>query len=332
MKLALLGTGMIVKEVLPVLKDIDGIELEAILSTPRSFDTARELASTYAIPQATSDYDEVLTNPAVDTIYIGLPNHLHYDYAKKALSAGKHVICEKPFTLRLAELEDLITIAEQRGLFLLEAITNQYLENFTYIKDNLDQLGDIKIVNCQYAQYSSRYDAFKRGDIAPAFDPAQGGGALRDLNIYNIHLLVGLFGQPKRVDYLPNMERGVDTSGILMMDYGRFKAVCIGAKDCSAEIRSSIQGNQGSIAVLGATNTMPQVSLTLNGQEPVIINHNSDNHRMYAEFVAFEQILSQNQKAKAKAALEHSLSVMAVLEAALESMEKTAVGEGSNND
>ncbi|MFU2163697.1 Gfo/Idh/MocA family protein [Streptococcus pluranimalium] len=332
MKLVLLGTGMIVKEVLPVLKDIDGIELEAILSTPRSLDTARELASTYAIPQATSDYDEVLINPAVDTIYIGLPNHLHYDYAKKALSAGKHVICEKPFTLRLAELEDLITIAEQRGLFLLEAITNQYLENFTYIKDNLDQLGDIKIVNCQYAQYSSRYDAFKRGDIAPAFDPAQGGGALRDLNIYNIHLLVGLFGQPKRVDYLPNMERGVDTSGILMMDYGRFKAVCIGAKDCSAEIRSSIQGNQGSIAVLGATNTMPQVSLTLNGQEPVIINHNSDNHRMYAEFVAFEQILSQNQKAKAKAALEHSLSVMAVLEAALESMEKTAVGEGSNND
>lgn len=332
MKLALLGTGMIVKEVLPVLKDIDGIELEAILSTPRSLDTARELASTYAIPKATSDYDEVLTNPAVDTIYIGLPNHMHYDYAKKALSAGKHVICEKPFTLRLAELEDLITIAEQRGLFLLEAITNQYLENFTYIKDNLDQLGDIKIVNCQYAQYSSRYDAFKRGDIAPAFDPAQGGGALRDLNIYNIHLLVGLFGQPKRVDYLPNMERGVDTSGILMMDYGRFKAVCIGAKDCSAEIRSSIQGNQGSIAVLGATNTMPQVSLTLNGQEPVMINHNSDNHRMYAEFVAFEQILSQNQKAKAKAALEHSLSVMAVLEAALESMEKTAVGEGSNND
>lgn len=331
MKLALLGTGMIVKEVLPVLKDIDGIELEAILSTPRSLDTARELASTYAIPKVTSDYDEVLTNPAVDTIYIGLPNHLHYDYAKKALSAGKHVICEKPFTLRLAELEDLITIAEQRGLFLLEAITNQYLENFTYIKDNLDQLGDIKIVNCQYAQYSSRYDAFKRGDIAPAFDPAQGGGALRDLNIYNIHLLVGLFGQPKRVDYLPNMERGVDTSGILMMDYGRFKAVCIGAKDCSAEIRSSIQGNQGSIAVLGATNTMPQVSLTLNGQEPVMINHNSDNHRMYAEFVAFEQILSQNQKAKAKAVLEHSLSVMAVLEAALESMEKTAVGDDSNN-
>lgn len=63
---------------------------------------------------------------------------------------------------------------------------------------------------------------------------------LRDLNIYNIHLLVGLFGNPNRVEYLPNVERGVDTSGILVLDYGNFKAVAIGAKDCSAEIRSTI--------------------------------------------------------------------------------------------
>lgn len=63
---------------------------------------------------------------------------------------------------------------------------------------------------------------------------------LRDLNIYNIHLLVGLFGNPNRVEYLPNVERGVDTSGILVLDYGNFKVAAIGAKDCSAEIRSTI--------------------------------------------------------------------------------------------
>ena len=58
-----------------------------------------------------------------------------------------------------------------------------------------------------------------------------GGERLRDLNIYNIHLLVGLFGKPHRVEYLPNVERGVDTSGILVLDYGHFKAVAIGAKE-----------------------------------------------------------------------------------------------------
>lgn len=320
MKLALLGTGMIIKEVLPVLQEIEGIELEAIMSTLRSIDTAHDLAKSYGIPQASSNYDEILSNPEVDTVYVGLPNHLHYNYAKKALEAGKHVICEKPFTLHLAELEDLIALAEERDLFLLEAITNQYLANFTFIKENLSKLGDIKIINCNYSQYSSRYDAFKRGDIAPAFDPAKGGGALRDLNIYNIHFVVGLFGEPKRVEYLPNMERGVDTSGILVLDYGTFKAVCIGAKDCSAEITSTIQGNQGSLAVLGATNTIPELNLALNGNASENLNCNSDDHRMHAEFVAFEDMIANQKRDQMKEALRHSLTVMGVLEAAVKSM------------
>lgn len=320
MKLALLGTGMIVKEVLPVLKEIEDIELVAILATPRSLDSARELAEIYGLAQATSDYEAVLNNPEVDTVYVGLPNHLHYDYAKKALQVGKHVICEKPFTLTLAEFEDLVAIAEQRQLFLLEAITNQYLGNFSYVKENLPKLGDIKIVECNYSQYSSRYDAFKRGEIAPAFDPEKGGGALRDLNIYNIHLVVGLFGKPEMVHYLANMERGVDTSGMLVMDYGHFKCVCIGAKDCSADIRSTIQGNKGSVTILGPTNTMPEVNLSLNGQSMQLVNQNSLNHRMHDEFVAFQNIISNREYNNQKAALEHSRAVMEVLDAAIKSL------------
>lgn len=320
MKLAILGTGKIVEEVLPVLKEINGIELSAILSTPRSIEKAEKLAELYAISQASSDYDSILANPDVDTVYVALPNHLHYDYAKKALLAGKHVICEKPFTLTLAEFEDLAKIAEQKNRILLEAITNQYLGNFASIKANLAKLGDIKIVECNYSQYSSRYDAFKRGEIAPAFDPAKGGGALRDLNIYNIHLVVGLFGKPERVQYLANMERGVDTSGILIMDYGNFKAACIGAKDCSADIKSTIQGNKGSIAVLGPTNSMPELSLSLNGQSLTMINENSLNHRMHDEFVAFQAIIEHEDMTATKLALYHSHLVMEVLDQAVNSL------------
>lgn len=325
MKLALLGTGMIVKEVLPVLTEIDGITLSCILSTPRSIETAKELATQYHLALATSDYADILNSPDVDTIYIGTPNHTHYAYAKEALLAGKHVICEKPFTLTLAEFEDLVTIAEQRQLMLLEAITNQYLGNFHYIRENLKQLGNLKIVECNYSQYSSRYDAFKRGEIAPAFNPEMGGGALRDLNIYNIHLVVGLFGEPKTVTYLPNMERGVDTSGILIMDYGTFKAVAIGAKDCSAEIKSTLQGDKGSIAILGPTNTMPEISLTLNGEIAKCQNTNTPHHRMHAEFVVFERIIRENDLAARDKALEHSRLVMTVLEKAVDSMTKNEI-------
>lgn len=320
MKLAILGTGMIVKEVLPVLKTIEGIELAAILSTPRSLSVAQKLAGRFAIGYATSDYAQVLSDPEVEVVYVALPNHLHYDYAKQALLAGKHVICEKPFTLEATHLEDLVAIAEQKNLFLLEAITNQYLENFAYLKAELEQLGQVKIVTCNYSQYSSRYDAFKRGEIAPAFDPAQGGGALRDLNIYNIHLVVGLFGRPESVTYLPNLERGVDTSGILVMDYGQFKAVCIGSKDSSAVISSTIQGNQGSLVVNGPTNAMPSVTLALNGQESVSGDYNSPHHRMYAEFVAFEAMLRTGDLAAAQERLDHSRAVMAVLDEASQAL------------
>lgn len=320
MKLAILGTGKIVEEVLPVLKEINGIELSAILSTPRSIEKAEKLAELYAISQASSDYDSILANPDVDTVYVALPNHLHYDYAKKALLAGKHVICEKPFTLTLAEFEDLAKIAEQKNRILLEAITNQYLGNFASIKANLSKLGEIKIVECNYSQYSSRYDAFKRGEIAPAFDPAKGGGALRDLNIYNIHLVVGLFGKPEKVQYLANVERDVDTSGILIMDYGNFKAACIGAKDCSADIKSTIQGNKGSIAVLGPTNSMPELLLSLNGQSMTMINENSLNHRMHDEFVAFQAIIEHEDMTATKLALAHSHLVMEVLDQAVNSL------------
>lgn len=320
MKLAILGTGMIVKEVLPVLKEISSIQLSAILSTPRSIETAKELAATYQICQATSDYQTILENVEVDTVYIGTPNHTHYQYAREALLTGKNVICEKPFTLRLAEFEELRAIAKEKNLILLEAITNQYLENFQFLKEQVVNIGEIKIVECNYSQYSSRYDAFKSGEIAPAFNPEMGGGALRDLNIYNIHLVVGLFGSPKSVQYLPNMERNVDTSGILVMDYGQFKAVCIGAKDCSAEIKSNIQGNKGSLSVHGPTNSIPKVSVTLNGQETNLVNNNSQHHRMYAEFVTFEKIISKKDIQATKIALDHSQAVMEVLEAAIKSM------------
>ena len=316
MKLALLGTGMIVTEVLPVLTTIEEIELKAIMSTPRSLDKAEALAKQYGLSQATSDYELILSNPEVDTIYVGTPNHTHYDYAKKALLAGKHVICEKPFTLHLEEFEELAKLAQEKKLLLMEAITNQYLANFTAIKEALSDIGDIKIVNINYSQYSSRYDAFKHGEIAPVFNSEMGGGALRDLNIYNIHLLVGLFGKPNRVEYLPNVERGVDTSGILVLDYGHFKAVAIGAKDCSAEIRSTIQGDKGAITIFGATNSLPEIGVTLNGQKERVANLNSPQHRMHDEFVAFEKMMATKDFDSVAQQLEHSRQVMEVLDQA----------------
>lgn len=316
MQLTVVGTGKIVEEALPIITATNGIQVQALVSTPRSQEKAKALADHYRIQDLYTDLEEALTNPNTDTVYVATPNHLHYEMTKAALLAGKHVICEKPFTLKEAQAQELAEIAKRKQLILLEAITNLYLENFAVLKEELANLGDIKIVDCNYSQYSSRYDAFKEGVIAPAFDPEKGGGALRDLNIYNIHLVVALFGLPKTVNYLPNMERGVDTSGILLMDYLDFKVVCIAAKDCSAEVRTTIQGNRGSLIVAGESNTLPQVQVTENGIEPRVINKNGSEHRMAAEFRVFQAIIDERDFERAQEALDHSLKVMKVLDLA----------------
>ncbi|WP_203263913.1 Gfo/Idh/MocA family protein [Streptococcus uberis] len=316
MKLTVVGTGKIVEEALPIITATNGIQVQALVSTPRSQEKAKALADHYQIQDLYTDLEEALTNPNTDTVYVATPNHLHYEMTKAALLAGKHVICEKPFTLKEAQAQELAEIAKRKQLILLEAITNLYLENFAVLKEELANLGDIKIVDCNYSQYSSRYDAFKDGVIAPAFDPEKGGGALRDLNIYNIHLVVALFGEPTSVDYLPNMERGVDTSGILILDYTDFKVVCIAAKDCSAEVRTTIQGNRGSLIVAGESNTLPQVQVTENGIEPRVINKNGSEHRMAAEFRVFQAIIDERDFERAQEALDHSLKVMKVLDLA----------------
>lgn len=318
MKLAALGTGKIVQEFLPMIQQVTDVELVALLSTPRSLDKAKEMQAQYQVQEVYTDYETLLSNEIFDTVYVALPNHLHYQYTKAALLQGKNVICEKPFTLNAQQLQELIQIATEKRLILLEAITNQYLNNFLQIKKDLAQLGKIKIVECNYSQYSSRYDAFKEGKILPAFDPQKGGGALMDINIYNIHFVVGLFGKPEKVQYLANIERDIDTSGILVLDYGAFKAVCIGAKDSTAQIRSVIQGTDGSIEVLGATNEMPRYERR-SKTEIEAVNANLDKHRMYQEFEKFTEVIDQKDLAFALEQLNHSLTVMQVVDQALES-------------
>ncbi len=144
-----------------------------------------------------------------------------------------------------------------------------------------------------------------------------GGGALMDINIYNIHFVVGLLGKPKSVRYFANVEQGIDTSGMLFLDYEQTKVVCIGAKDSTATIRSTIQGTKGSIIVNGPTNMLASYDV-----EPVhgAKSHQDRSvhgHRMFEEFVRFAQAIHENDQAFVKERLAHSKLVMEVVEKAL---------------
>ena len=313
MKLGIIGSGMIVKDFLSFAHELPEIKLEAIAA--RNIENLKELQSKYNIKNIYTDIKLCLENKEIDTIYVAVPNNLHYTVAKKALEAGKNVICEKPFTLKYDEAVELFEIAEARGLILIEAITNQYQKNYLDIKDNIDNIGEIRLVECNFSQLSSRYEAFKNGVIAPVFDKSKGGGVLGDLNIYNIHFVVGLFGKPGKVHYAPNIVNDVDTSGILLLEYDNFKVVCIAAKDTFNNSYVNIQGDQGIIKVIGPTNEVPNYSIKTKDNF-IDENKNIHSHRMFAEFKKFVEVINNKDFKFMNNQKEHTLNVMYIYEKA----------------
>ncbi|NPD01945.1 Gfo/Idh/MocA family oxidoreductase [Brenneria sp. hezel4-2-4] len=312
MKMSIVGTGMIVKELLPVLKELD-LTLDAILATEHSQSKGEALSQTYGIRNVFTDYDLLLASDC-DAVYIALPNHLHYTFAKKALEKGKHIIIEKPIVPHLAELYSLYELAKNNNLIILEAMNIHYLPAYADLKNKINDIGDIKIVQLNYSQYSSRYDDFKKGIIHPAFDKEKYGGALMDLNIYNIHAIIGLFGSPKTFSYSANIEKGVDTSGILSLDYPGFKVSSIGAKDCKAPIINTIQGTTGNIVIRTPLNSMTKFTINRNDGASEELDFNQGKHRHFYEFKKFNEIINDNDTAAANTMLDISMQAVRILE------------------
>ena len=191
-----------------------------------------------------------------------------------------------------------------------------YLPAFKELKSSILEIGKPKIVSLNYSQYSSRYDSFKNGIILPAFDYKKSGGALMDLNVYNINFIVSLFGKPKEVQYMANIENKIDTSGILLMDYNEFKAVCIGAKDCKAPVVSTIQGDKGNFRLNMPVGQLVSYELNYNTGECEEFKIENPEHRLYYEFVEFIRIINEKDFVKAKNMLEISIIVSEIMEKA----------------
>ena len=331
MNLGIVGTGKIVGDALFAMQPVKDIKLKSIFARPHSLEKGVALAKKFGIPEVFTDYDEMLDSGDVDTVYIGLVNMVHYEYAKKALEKGINVILEKPFVGNYQEAEELIEIAKEKDCFIFEAITVLHNDVILKMKEALPKLGRIRMMTANYSQYSSRYDRYLAGDVDPAFDPACLSGALRDINVYNIHYAAELFGRPEKVSYHPNRGfNGVDTSGTLVMEYDGFSAVCTGAKDSDSPCFVTVQGEKGYMKIDGKPNVAPNLTIVTVDDSGELVKDaagamtrktiieefvpSETHHRMTREFIDFARIIDEKDYREWERYARETLDVMSVLD------------------
>ena len=176
-KWATLGTGVIANELAQALQSLGG-NLYSVAN--RTYDKGLAFAQKYGIQKVYQTIDEVFEDPEVDIIYISTPHNTHINYLRKALSAGKHVFCEKSITLNSEELEEAIALAEENQVILAEAMTIFHMPIYRRLRELVQSqaLGDLKMIQMNFGSYKD-YDMTNR-----FFNRNLAGGALLDIGVY----------------------------------------------------------------------------------------------------------------------------------------------------
>lgn len=312
-RLGTIGSGFIVHHILDAVKQVEGIRCVAVYS--RTEDKGQELAQKYEVEKLYTDMEDFLADEEINCVYVASPNLLHYEQTKRALLAGKHVLCEKPFCTTLEAAKELVSLAKEKGLFLMEAVPTTYLPNYPVLKEAIAKIGRIKLVQGNFSQYSSRYDAFLRGELPNVFNPEFAGGCLMDINFYNVYLNVALFGKPKKTTYYPNLAEHVkiDTSGVLVMEYDGFVSENVGAKDTWGVNFFQIEGKNGYIYAEGGSCGMEGIRVVTKGSEEYFKGQ-KDTERWYYEIKNLVPLLLEDDYETIYKKLEITLDTVEVIE------------------
>jgi predicted dehydrogenase len=212
------------KKVLPAMQQGQYTRITAIAS--RDLAKAREAATALDIPTAYGSYEELLADPDIDAIYNPLPNQLHVPWTIKAAEAGKHVLCEKPLSLTVAEAETLLAVRARTGVKIGEAFMIRSHPQWLRLRELLaeDRIGQLRSITGSFSYFN----------INPANIRNQvdcGGGALMDIGCYLVHASRYAFAQePGRVvaciDRDPEMHTDRLTSAILDFPGGQATFTC----------------------------------------------------------------------------------------------------------
>jgi D-xylose 1-dehydrogenase (NADP+, D-xylono-1,5-lactone-forming) len=247
-KWGILGNATIARKcVIPAIFNSTNGHIHALGS--RNPQGAKPIVKTYNIPQVYPRYESVLEDQQVNAVYIPLPNHLHKQWAIRALKAGKHVLCEKPLACNAAEAKAMVAVASEKGLLLMEALMYRFHPRSKTIHQmvNRGDIGRPRLVRASFCFHMAG-DVFSKKENARL--KMSGGGALLDVGCYGVSVARWMLGEePEKVQAMAHYTTdGVDVHSAGMLSFQSGGLAIIEASFVSSLQQTyTIVGEEGSI-------------------------------------------------------------------------------------
>lgn len=325
-RFGIIGTGRISDWVLKGAEQDPRIMVTAVCS--RSKEAAEAFIKRNKLAEGAKIYTSVsdmAADPDVNAVYIGTPNQTHCDYTLACLEAGKHVLCEKPLAINAEEGRIMVDKAREKGLLLMEAMVSTLNPNFIAAASHLADIAPVRQYSSYFCQYSSKFEALKKGEVASSFKPGT-AGALRDIGVYTIYPMVALFGRPDKVSgelrTIETAEGISDVYGTAHISYKEMNATLTWSKTFDSFQPTEIASEKGNIIldeihIARKAEIVPHAAPTSgHGPKPgrTLLSEGLPHNEYYYEFKEFADLLENGQTESAVNSLETSLTVLEIID------------------
>ncbi|MYV65439.1 Gfo/Idh/MocA family oxidoreductase [Streptomyces sp. SID2131] len=308
----ILATGGIAERFTTDLRTLDDAEVVAVAS--RSEAPAKAFAERFGIPRAYGEWAGLFADADVDVVYVATPHHAHRTAAGLALEAGKAVLCEKALTLNAREAAELVALARDRGLFLMEAMwmyCNPLIRRIAeLVRDGA--VGEVRTVQADFG-LAGPFGAGHR-----LRDPKTGGGALLDLGVYPVAFAQLLLGEPDSVQAHALLSpEGVDLNTGMLLGWSGTGASALLSCSIAADtpLTASVTGSLGRIDVPRGFFFPERFTLHREGAEPEEFTAEADPHGFRHEAAEVMRCLRAGERESPLVPLDGSLAVMRTLDA-----------------
>ncbi len=237
----ILGTGSIANQFANDLKLVEKAKIKAVASKTQS--RAKSFADQHQVEKAYGTYEALIEDPEVDIVYVATPHDAHQYLSIKALTQGKHVLCEKPIALNRLQALSMIKASQDNKKFFMEAFWTRFNPTFNEVlhKVNIGFIGEVKYVNADFAMNISNYKS-------RMLNMENGGGSLLDMGVYPVFLAYMLLGKPKDILAKANFaDSGADIQTSMVFQYDNAQAVLHSSFVAASNMTATISGSLGRI-------------------------------------------------------------------------------------